>query len=128
MGKSLRAVKFLVRYANKTRAAKELMEDWNCKIQFDLSGEEPFYVKAENGRLSVHKGRIGDPDATIKATAKTFLDIATGKLDQDEAFQLKKYEVVGSISDGVRLRRVSELTREGHRFLFAILTKLSFLL
>lgn len=65
-------------------------------------------------------GTHTNPDATIRADAKTFLKIMGGDLDQDEAFARRKFEVEGSLQHAVRFRRAAEITRNAHTRLFAL--------
>jgi len=128
MGKCGRSISFVVRYANRTEKAKALMEGWNKTMQFRLGGEEPFYIKAENQRLTFFNGVSEAPDVILKGEAAVFFDIITGKIDQDEAFLTKKYGFEGSIMDGVKFRHLFDVTQQAHARVFGLLQKVSVLM
>ena len=128
MGKCGRSISFVVMYANRTDKVKAMMEGWNRTLQFRLSGEEPFYIKAENQKMKFFKG-VSDPsDVVLKGEAAVFFDIIKGKIDQDEAYLTKKYEFEGSIMDGVKFRHLFDLTQQEHPMVFGLLQKLSVLM
>jgi putative sterol carrier protein len=102
-----------------------MMEGWDKTLQFQLSGEGPFYVKTENGKMSFFKGVSEKSDAILKGDSSIFFDMITGKIDQDEAFLTKKYEFEGSILDAVKFRHLFELTQSEHRGIFGLLRKMA---
>ena len=120
-----RAVALLATYANKTPETADLLLDWNKVIQFNLLGEEPFYVEAKDGVVAVHDGKHEKPDVTFKATSEFFLKIIKGEANPDEAFLTRKYEISGSIVDASKFRRLAEVVQNSHKTMFGVLRTLS---
>lgn len=125
MTKCNRALGMLVNYANKTKEVKDFIADWQSVIQFDLRGEEPFYVKAQKGELSMEVGRHLKPDVVFEGSSDVFFDILTNQIDPDDAFLMKRYEIIGSIFDAIRFRHLAELTQNAHKTTFSVLRRLS---
>jgi len=96
-------------------------QDWQSEIQFDLTGEEPFYISIDKAQVKFHIGRIDNPDVVLSGRSATFFDVMIGKLDPDEAYIMKKYDVKGSIVVAMRFRRICELTEEAHKTTFSAL-------
>jgi putative sterol carrier protein len=128
MGKCGRAISFVVMYANRTEKVRAMMEGWNKTLQFRLSGEDPFYIKAENQKMKFFSGVSEAPDVILKGEAVVFFEIITGKIDQDEAYLTKKYEFEGSIMDGVKFRHLFDVTQQAHTRVFGLLQKVSVLM
>ena len=97
------------------------MEDWKSDIQFDLIGEDPFYLQISNAAASFHNGKLENPDVVLSGRSDAFFDVITGKLDPDEAYVMKKYDVKGSVVDAMKFRRISELTEARHKTAFSLL-------
>jgi len=96
-------------------------QDWQSEIQFDLTGEEPFYISIDKTHVEFRSGRIDNPDVVLSGRSATFFDVIIGKLDPDEAYIMKKYDVRGSIVDAMKFRRICELTEEAHKTTFSAL-------
>ncbi len=118
MGRCKAAISIVARLANMTKEARRMMEGWNAVIQFELTGESPFYARAEDEEMHVFEGRHDKPDAVIRGKASVFYDVLTGKIDQDEAYMTKRLETVGSMVDVVKFRRVGEATQHAHETVF----------
>jgi len=122
-GKCGKAIQALSRFIDTTNDPKKILSDWSSIIQFDLIGEEPFYLTISGGSASFNEGKVEAPDAVLSGKSNTFFDVITGKLDPDVAYAMKKYDVKGSVVDAMKFRRVSELTEERHKATFSILKK-----
>jgi putative sterol carrier protein len=96
-------------------------QHWRSEIQFDLAGEEPFYISIDKTHVKFNVGRIDNPDVVLSGRSATFFDVMIGKLDPDEAYIMKKYDVKGSVVDAMRFRRICELTEEAHKTTFSAL-------
>jgi putative sterol carrier protein len=86
-----------------------------------LIGEDPFYLQIYDAAAAFHEGRAENPDVILSGRSSTFFDVVTGKLDPDEAYMMKKYDVKGSVIDAMKFRRVSELTEKSHKTMFSVL-------
>jgi len=107
-------------YMGNTLAANN-EQDWQSEIQFDLAGEEPFYISIDKTQVKFRIGRVDNPDVVLSGRSATFFDVMIGKLDPDEAYIMKKYDVKGSVVDAMRFRRICELTEEAHKTTFSAL-------
>ncbi len=124
VGKCARAIKTFVSFANRTPAAKEIMEGWDRTIQFNLDGEDPMYVKIENGKASFHEGKA-EPNLVFRGNSELFYKVITNEIDPEEAFVSRKYEVQGPITDATKFRRLGEAVQASHTRTFGLLRKFS---
>lgn len=122
-GKCGKAIQALSRFIGSASDPQNLLDDWDSIIQFDLIGEEPFYLAISDGSANFHEGKIDNPDVVFSGRSDTFFDVITGKLDPDEAYTMKRYDVKGSVVDAMKFRRISELTEEKHKAMFSVLKK-----
>jgi putative sterol carrier protein len=97
------------------------MQDWQSEIQFDLNGEDPFYISIAKTHVELHTGRVDDPDVVLSGRSDIFFDILIGRLDPDEAYIMKKYDVSGSVVEAMKFRRICELTEQTHKTTFSAL-------
>jgi putative sterol carrier protein len=125
-GKCARAVSLVGDYINKTDEARKFVLGWESKIQFELSGEDPFALFFHpDGTVEFRSEKTVDPDVTFYCNSDLFFDILTGKIDQDAAFSNGLVEVKGSIFDSVRFRHAAEIAQQKHSTLFGILRTFS---
>lgn len=122
-GKCGKAIQALSRFITSSADTEDVLEDWHSTIQFDLIGEEPFYLTINNGSAVFYEGKADTPDVVLSGRSDTFFDVITGKLDPDEAYTMKKYDVKGSVVDAMKFRRLSELTEAKHKAMFSVLKK-----
>ncbi len=120
-GKCGRAIQALSKFIGPTSQTKAILDDWSSVIQFDLIGEDPFYLQIANAAASFHNGKVENPDVVLSGRSDAFFDVITGKLDPDEAYVMKKYAVKGSVVDAMKFRRISELTEARHKTAFSVL-------
>lgn len=97
------------------------MQAWESVVQFDLSGEDPFYVSIAKTEAKLHAGKADNPDVVLSGRSDVFFDILIGKLNPDEAYIMKKYSVSGSVVEAMRFRRICELTEQAHKTTFSTL-------
>jgi len=107
-----------------TPEVKDLVEGWRSVVQFELIGEEPFYITFEEQEAEFHEGRSDNPDVVLSGRSEVFFDVITGKLDPDKAYMMKKYAVKGSVVDAMKFRRISEIVEESHKSTFSVLKTL----
>jgi len=111
----------LSRYIEPTLQTQDILDGWSSTIQFDLLGEDAFYLTIAANSAKFHEGKAEHPDVVLSGRSDVFFDIITGKLDPDEAYMMKRYVVKGSIVDAMKFRRVSELTEQAHKGIFSLL-------
>ena len=119
-GKCARAMQMLSGYMGSTLEVAE-MRDWHSQIQFDLTGEDPFYISIAGTQVELHTGRADDPDVVLSGRSDIFFDILVGTIDSDEAYIMKKYDVSGSVVEAMKFRRICELTERAHQATFSAL-------
>lgn len=75
-------------------------------FQFNITGEAAgaFYVEVKEGMLSVEPYEYHDRDVLFTCSAKTLLNIASGKTDPVLAFTLQKLKIQGSIEKALALK------------------------
>lgn len=76
--------------------------------QFQITGEASgiFYVEIKEGKLYVEPYEYYDRDVIFTATADTFSDIVSGRLDPVMAFTLQKLKVEGDFDKALRLNEL----------------------
>ena len=121
IGKCGRAIQLLSRYVQSTPAVVTLAEGWSSLIQFELIGEDPFFVQFDGMSAAFHEGNAANPDVVLSGRSDLFFDVISGKLDPDEAFMMKKYALQGSVVDAMKFRRISELVEASHKSTFSVL-------
>jgi putative sterol carrier protein len=120
-GKCGRAIQMLSRYIDSTPEVEDILTGWQSIIQFDLVGEDPFYLSISGNAASFHEGRATTADVVLSGRSNVFFDVLTGKLDPDVAYMMKKYTVKGSVVDAMKFRRISELTEQAHKTTFSFM-------
>ena len=98
-------------YANKTEEAKEAMSDEEKTFQFELKGEEPFHVQWKNGESLFAEGTAEKADVRLLGDSDVVFKVLIGEIDQDDAYNTKKIEIVGSIIDATKMRRWADLVQ-----------------
>lgn len=75
-------------------------------FQFNITDEAAgaFYVEVKEGALSVEPYEYHDRDVLFTCSAKTLLNIASGKTDPVLAFTLQKLKIQGSIEKALALK------------------------
>lgn len=71
----------------------------NATIQFDISGEGggQWYAAIANGDLLVVEGLHANPQLTISASAQDYINISTGKLNDQLAFMTGRIKAKGDL-------------------------------
>ena len=87
------ASEFITRLPEK--APKEALEDMETSFYFDLDGEGggQYTVVAENGELTVHDGKVGEPKCEVKAKADKFMDVIRGETNPMMAVMTGKLKI-----------------------------------
>jgi putative sterol carrier protein len=109
--------------ANRRDDLKGIMPE-GTTIQFELQREKQFYITFQNLKLSVKSGRIDSPAATIRGDRDAFLKLLKGQMRQEEAFFMRKIEVVGPVTYLVRLNRMGQKVMTSGGFLGKLFVRL----
>lgn len=110
-------LKFFVYFANRTKEVREYVQDLNSKIAFDVKGEKPFYFELAGGKLQLKSGTVENPDVTLKTDSKSFSQVLTGRLSQEEAFDKKLIMPEGAIVEAIRFRYIVNQVLEKNKML-----------
>lgn len=128
VGKLTLGFRFLTWLVNRDAKTKKFIEDWaTCgtrNVQFDLSGEAPFFIEIGNGRATFKHGKAEKMDVILRGESSLFSKLLSGEVDQDEAYSRQRYEIIGSIDDAIRLRYLTELSQKTHPVLLGGLQRL----
>lgn len=106
MGRVMDGYRELAENANEVDEAKNAMADWNRVVQFEIEGEEDFYIKFEDGVATFHEGKYEEPNVTLKGPEEVFYKMLTRELDQTRAYMAKKYSIDGSMADAMKFGRI----------------------
>jgi len=98
-----------------------MLTGWDRKVQFSLSGEDPFFIEVVDGHLKRRAGETNMPDLIFTSDSKKFFQVMTGKMKFDQGFSSGAYSMKGSIVDAVKLMKVAELAQESHPTLMSIM-------
>lgn len=87
---------------------KEKAAGWNAIIQFDITGEGggQWYAAITNGELAVVEGPHQNPQLTLSACARDYIDISTGKLNGQLAFMTGRLKAKGDLALAMKMQSV----------------------
>ncbi|WP_075057123.1 SCP2 sterol-binding domain-containing protein [Thermogymnomonas acidicola] len=97
----------IVEKVNSSGIGEKELSGFNKTFQFKVSDASPFYVKIENGKVSLNDGEAqSPPSATISATDALLTDLFNGKVDAVAAFMQGKLRVSGDIFSAQKLTSI----------------------
>ncbi|MCA9519813.1 MAG: SDR family NAD(P)-dependent oxidoreductase, partial [Myxococcales bacterium] len=70
--------------------APEKAGDWSAVLHFLIAGAGDYTMTVNDGRAEVAEGKKGEATCVVKLDAETFLGMATGKVDGNQAFMQGK--------------------------------------
>jgi len=87
---------------------KEKAAGMNAVIQFFISGDGggQWYATITNGDLAVAEGLHPGPQLTISAAAGDYIDISTGKLNDQLAFMTGRVKATGDLALAIKMQSV----------------------
>lgn len=87
---------------------KDAAAGLDVAIQFDITGDAggKWYAAIKDGELEVIEGAHESPNLTITATAEDYVDISTGKLNEQLAFMTGRITAKGDTLLAFRLPRI----------------------
>jgi putative sterol carrier protein len=108
MGETWSELGTLVPKLNGHRLAKNLMEVFPRKIEFDLQGEEgPFVVSIQNGQIAVSKGATDKADLVVAGDSAEFAKVVRGKVDVSHPIARGQITIEkGKVSEMTLLNRI----------------------
>ncbi len=77
----------------------------NAVIQFDITGDGggKWYASIVNGALEVLEGQHAAPQLTLSAKAQDYIDISTGKLNDQLAFMTGRIKAKGDLALAMKM-------------------------
>ncbi len=102
----------IVEAINSVEDARRLLQGWDRVLQFEIEGEEPFYLRVERGEVKLFDGKHDKPDLTFKGPEEVFYKMALGELDPTKAFMMKKYQIIGPLPEAIKFGRVLDVVRK----------------
>lgn len=90
------------------RLVADAAKDVNAVYQYNLTGDGggDWYVKFENGEMTVEKGTHEKPSVTYTMDAKHYIDMANGDLDGTKAYLTRKLKVKGNLALAQKLKKI----------------------
>ena len=87
---------------------KDMAGDLNATYLFELGGEEggTWFVQIGNGEIEVGEGAKENPDVTLRADAKDYVDIAEGRSNAMLAMATGKFKIQGNLGLAMKLEKV----------------------
>ena len=87
---------------------KEAAAGLDVAIQFDITGEAggKWYSAIRDGALDVVEGAHQSPNLTITVAAQDYIDISTGKLNEQLAFMTGRITARGDTVLAMKLPRI----------------------
>lgn len=87
--------------------------DLDVVVQFDITGEGggQWYAAIHKGELSVVEGSAPAPSITISAKAQDYIDISTGKLNEQLAFMTGRITAKGDLRLAMKLPKIFKRAR-----------------
>ena len=87
---------------------KDRAADLDCLYQFDLGGEGggKYFVQVRRGALEVGEGERPNPDVTLVASAKDYIDIAEGRRSATLALATGRFKIRGQLTLAMKLEKI----------------------
>ena len=87
---------------------KDLAAGLAATYQFDLSGDGggKWFVVIRHGELEVGRGEKENPDVTLLAAAKDYVEIAEGRMNSMLALATGKFKIKGHLGLAMKLQKV----------------------
>jgi len=77
--------------------------DLDAVFQYQLEGDDHYYVSIQEGRCTLTAGEHDDPNATLAMDDDTFAEILSGETDGMQAFMAGNLKVTGDMMLATRL-------------------------
>jgi len=103
--------KLLEVYEKAKEKMGEEMKSWNKVFQFQIEGEEPFYIEFSSGEMKISKGTHPSPTATLIMEKTVLEQIVNGEMDAMAAFVRGKMRITGNVLETAHLRKMLEAGR-----------------
>ncbi|MHA1291426.1 MAG: SCP2 sterol-binding domain-containing protein [Promethearchaeota archaeon] len=84
--------------------------DWDMTFQFNLNGEDPFYLEIKNRKAKLFDGKASNPEVVMTGDNNAIVKICHGKGDFTHAISREEISVEqGKVMDVIRLTKAITL-------------------
>ena len=101
--------------ANGQADVIQMISGWDRIVQFNITGEAPFYLTFASGQILLSDGVHEKPDLTLKGAEDVFYRLMTGELDGMKAFMLGQFKFEGQFKDAARFAQIGETFRKSEK-------------
>ena len=88
----------------------EAAGDLDAVFQYQLEGDDAYYVTIADGSCSLSAGEHDDPSATLSMDDETLQELLSGETDGMQAFMAGKLQVTGDMMLATRLTALFPLS------------------
>ena len=87
---------------------KDVAAKINALYLFDLNGDGggKWFVQVKSGELEVGQGERPNPDVTLVAAAKDYVEIAEGRMNAMLAMATGKFKIKGNMGLAMKLEKI----------------------
>lgn len=90
--------------------------DWEMSFQFNLDGEEPFYVEIKDQTATISEGTKPDAEIIMSGDSDAIVRVCQGKGDFTHAISREQIKVEqGKVMDVIRLTRAITLVLQSRK-------------
>ncbi|MHA1728525.1 MAG: SCP2 sterol-binding domain-containing protein [Promethearchaeota archaeon] len=98
---------------NSSKVGKDSIKGWNCKIQYDLGGENDVWFKSEDDKASSGTGSIeGGADMTMILSPENAVKMFTGELDGMAAYMGGQLKIEGNMMESQKFGSVMQVLQQ----------------
>ena len=97
---------------NESVRAKEEVDGWNCRIQYDLGGPADVWFKIEDSKFSTGKGKINNPDVVMTLTEENAAKMFAGELDSTSAYMSGDLKIDGALAGAQKFGTLMQIFQE----------------
>lgn len=101
--------------ANELADVRQMINGWDRVVQFNITGESPFYLTFSSGKIIFSDGLHEKPDLTLKGAEDVFYRLMTGELDGMKAFMLGQFKFEGQLKDAAKFAQIGEAVRKSEK-------------
>jgi len=101
--------------ANGQADVIQMISGWDRIVQFNITGEAPFYLTFASGQILLSDGVHEKPDLTLKGAEDVFYRLMTGEIDGMKAFMLGQFKFEGQLKDAARFAQIGETFRKSEK-------------
>ena len=97
---------------NQVADIQDVAEDWNCVVEFELSGVGSFWIQVQDGKFSNGTGNNPDASLYLSLSAGAAAQIFIGEKDAESMLNSGELKLTGDFPDAARFHEILELVLE----------------